>query len=37
MWTDNLKLSELDAWLSRRTSRIPTGGRDPYTSSMRKA
>ena len=37
MWTDNFKLSELDAWLSKRTSRIPTGGRDPYTSSMRKA
>ena len=37
MWTDKFKLSELDAWLSRRTSRISTGGRDPYTSSMRKA
>ena len=37
MWTDKFKQSELDAWLSRRTSRIPTGGRDPYTSSMRKA
>ena len=37
MWTDKFNQSELDAWLSRRTSRIPTGGRDPYTSSMRKA
>lgn len=37
MWTDKFKLQEFDAWLSRRTSRIQTGGRDPYTSSMRKA
>ncbi len=37
MWTDKLNLSEFDAWLSRRTNRIPSGGRDPYTSSMRTA
>lgn len=37
MWTDKFKLQEFDAWLSRRTNRIQTGGRDPYTSSMRKA
>ena len=37
MWTDKLNLSKFDAWLSRRTNRIPSGGRDPYTSSMRTA
>ena len=37
MWTDKLNLNEFDAWLSRRTNRIPSGGRDPYTSSMRTA
>ena len=37
MWTDKLSKSEFDAWLSSRTSRIPSGGRDPYTSSMRTA
>lgn len=37
MWTDKLNLEKLDAWLSRRTNRIPSGGRDPYTSSMRTA
>ena len=37
MWTDKLNITELDAWLSRRTNRIPTGNRDPYTSSMRTA
>lgn len=37
MWTDKLNVKELDVWLSRRTNRIPSGGRDPYTSSMRTA
>ena len=37
MWTDNIQIKKLDKWLSNRTSRIPTGNKDPYTSSMRSS
>jgi len=37
MWTDNIQVEKIDKWLSARTNRIPSGNRDPYTSSMRSA
>lgn len=37
MWTDNIQIEQIDKWLSARTNRIPSGNRDPYTSSMRSA
>ena len=37
MWTDNIQIKQIDKWLSARTNRIPSGNRDPYTSSMRSA
>ena len=37
MWTDKFNLKELEPWLCRRTNRISTGNKDPYTSSMRSA
>jgi len=37
MWIDNIQIEKIDKWLSSRTGRIPTGNRDPYTSSMRSA
>ena len=37
MWTKNIKIDNFDKWLSTRKTRIPSGNRDPYTSSMRSA
>lgn len=37
MWTKNIKIDNFDKWLSTRRTRIPSGNRDPYTSSMRSA
>ena len=37
MWTKNIKIDNFDKWLSARKTRIPSGNRDPYTSSMRSA
>lgn len=37
MWTNNIKIDNFDKWLSTRKNRIPSGNRDPYTSSMRSA
>lgn len=37
MWTKNIKIDNFDKWLSTRKTKIPSGNRDPYTSSMRSA
>ena len=37
MWTKSIKIDNFDKWLSTRKNRIPSGNRDPYTSSMRSA
>lgn len=37
MWTDNIQIEKVDKWLSARTKKIPSGNRDPYSSSMRSA
>ena len=37
MWTNKLNKEKFEAWLSSRTSRIPTGNKDPYVSSMRSS
>ncbi len=37
MWTDSIQIEKIDKWLSARTRRIPSGNRDPYSSSMRSA
>lgn len=37
MWTDKIQIEKIDKWLSSRKKRIPSGNRDPFTSSMRSA
>ena len=37
MWTDCIQTDKIENWLSTRVNRIPSGNRDPYTSSMRSA
>ena len=35
MWIDKIDKQLFDAWLSQRTSTVPSGNKDPFTSSMR--
>lgn len=37
MWIDKLNINQFEKWLSNRITRIPSGNRDPYSSSMRSA